>query len=171
MTPPRRHNDDPVLGTPTNPGRKAEVATGGHLGSPSQKQNPQAPAAPPNLHQPHAQCGIYRTIKVDGVQLCVYVCICSSNRSSLEVGGPVECGHEGCSLLSWAQGLQRTRAAGLWASGTRALADGPVWHRRRDMWCCQGCLQMLPGAQGGGGGRSTGGPPQPSSCLRKEGPR
>ena len=85
---------------------------------------------------------------------CRYVCVCvcvSLQSGFLGMGGPgLERGHLGCPFLSWAQALQRMRAAWIWAAGTRALADGPVWHRRGDMWRCWGSLQMPPGARGGG---------------------
>lgn len=108
------------------------------------------PQSPPS---PMPSVAFYRNHKDwPSPVLCVYVCVCvhSSNSGSLGVGSLVECEHGECFFLSWAQGLQWTRTAWLWAAGTRALADGPVWHRHRDMWRCQGCLQMLPGARGGG---------------------
>lgn len=57
---------------PKKPMQESRGSYEGKPGFPNQRQNPQA--AFPNPHQPHAQCGIYRTIKVDGVE-CVYMCV------------------------------------------------------------------------------------------------
>lgn len=140
--------------------RPQETKAGGQtaaqkdLGSPSQWQDPHAPRCPsfPQTRPHPAPCLVWhstRTIKV-GKPSCVWA-VFSPN---LGAGGPVLwCRYWGCSL-SWAQGLRRARPAWLRAARTRALADGTVWHRHRDMWCCQGCLQMPPGAQGWGSSRA-----------------